>query len=71
MIDHVSLGTNDLARARAFYTPVLATLDIRLMREEESELLYGSAGGFVISIVEPMDGKPATAANGTHIAFRA
>ena len=70
MIDHVSLGTNDVARAKAFYTPVLAVLDIKLQAEEENELLYG-AGTFVISIVVPLDSKPATAGNGTHIAFAA
>ena len=29
MLSHVSLGTNDAARAAAFYDPVLATLGIR------------------------------------------
>jgi catechol 2,3-dioxygenase-like lactoylglutathione lyase family enzyme len=70
MIDHVSLGTNDIARAKAFYDPVLAVLDIKLQAQEERELLYG-AGQFIISIVVPLDGKPATPGNGTHIAFAA
>lgn len=70
MIDHVSLGTNDVARAKAFYTPVLATLDIKLQAEEPTELLYG-AGQFIISIVVPLDGQKATPGNGTHIAFAA
>lgn len=70
MIHHVSLGSNDIARARAFYGPVLATLDIRLMGEEENELHYG-AGTFLISIVKPYDGNPASAGNGSHIAFAA
>jgi catechol 2,3-dioxygenase-like lactoylglutathione lyase family enzyme len=70
MIDHVSLGTNDIDRARSFYVPVLETLDITLQAEEERELLFG-AGTFIISIVVPLDGRPATPGNGTHIAFAA
>ena len=70
MIHHASLGTNDIARAKAFYGPVLGTLDIKLLGEEESELHYG-AGTFLISIVMPHDGKPASAGNGSHLAFEA
>ncbi|MBJ3786731.1 VOC family protein [Devosia sediminis] len=70
MIDHVSLGTNDVARAKAFYDPVLAVVQMTLQAETSSELLYG-AGSFMISIVVPLDGEPATPGNGTHIAFAA
>ena len=70
MIHHASLGTNDVARAKAFYGPVLATLGMRLLGEDEGELHYG-AGTFLISIVVPHDGKPAGAGNGSHVAFAA
>lgn len=70
MIHHASLGTNDIARAKAFYDPVLAVLDIKPMGQEEGELFYG-AGTFIISIVIPFNGQPATAGNGSHIAFAA
>ena len=70
MIHHVSLGTNDLKRARAFYDPVMATLFIHPMGEDEREVTYGSSV-FVFSVGLPLDGKPATVGNGTHIAFAA
>jgi catechol 2,3-dioxygenase-like lactoylglutathione lyase family enzyme len=38
MIHHVSLGTNNLARARAFYDPVMAVLGLRLMKTGEKGL---------------------------------
>ena len=70
MNHHVSVGSNDIARARKFYDPVLATLDMRLMGENENELHYG-AGSIMFSIVVPHDGKAASAGNGSHIAFGA
>ena len=40
-ICHASIGTNDLARAKSFYTPVLATLSIDLVSEYDHALAYG------------------------------
>ena len=37
MLSHVSLGTNDAARAAAFYDPVLAVLGIRKVCEREGK----------------------------------
>ncbi len=70
MFHHVSLGTNDLSRARAFYDPVLATLRIQLIRQEGHELVYGT-NVYLISVIRPMNGKPATVGNGSHVAFSA
>ena len=36
MLSHVSLGTNDAARAAAFYDPVLAVLGIRKLHERDA-----------------------------------
>ena len=70
MIHHVSLGTNDLSRARAFYDPVLAVLGLRLLKEDDKSLNYG-IGAVLFSLETPIDGKPATQGNGAHIAFMA
>lgn len=70
MIHHVSLGTKDVARARAFYDPVLAVVGLRLLEQDVGELHYG-AGTFLFSLVTPVDGTPATPGNGVHIAFAA
>jgi catechol 2,3-dioxygenase-like lactoylglutathione lyase family enzyme len=70
MIHHASLGTNDLDRARAFYDPVLATLGIRLMKIDDKELLYGTSV-YLLNVIRPMNGRPATVGNGSHLAFAA
>ena len=72
MIHHVSLGVSDLARAAAFYDAALTPLGYRRTFEIEGlAIAYGEElpefwiGG-------PLDrGRPATAGNGTHIAFAA
>lgn len=70
MIHHVSLGTNDIARSRAFYDAVLAILGIRLLNSDAESAGYG-VGSFVFSLETPVDGKPASPGNGVHIAFAA
>lgn len=45
MIDHVSLGTSDLARATAFYDAVLAPLGYVRLWTGEKGVEYGPAGG--------------------------
>ena len=70
MIHHVSLGTNDLDRARSFYDPVLAVVGIRRIEQDGQGLNYG-VGTFLITINKPLDGEPATPGNGVHIAFAA
>ena len=68
MLSHVSLGTNDAARAAAFYDPVLAVLGIRKHAERGGSIDYGAAMiGF--SLEKPADGKPASVGNGVHVAF--
>ncbi|MDO7842939.1 VOC family protein [Sphingomonas immobilis] len=68
MLHHVSLGTTDLARARAFYDPVMAELGLRRTLDVDNAVGYG-AGITVFSLNLPADGEQATAGNGTHIAF--
>lgn len=68
MIHHVSLGTNDLARSKRFYDAVLPILGIVGLSDDGTGVGYGS-GTFHFSIQVPIDGAPATAGNGTHIAF--
>lgn len=66
MIHHVSVGSDDLERARRFYDPVLATVGLRLLDADDTGLGYGAAE-MVFSVQRPVDGKPASAGNGSHI----
>jgi catechol 2,3-dioxygenase-like lactoylglutathione lyase family enzyme len=71
VISHVSVGTNDFARAKAFYDAVLGALDIPCMMTFE-----GNSAGYGREFPEfwigpPHDGQPADAGNGVHICFSA
>ncbi len=68
MIHHVSVGTSDLARARAFYDPVMRELGLRRTLDVDEAVGYG-AGITTFSLNLPADGAPASPGNGVHIAF--
>jgi catechol 2,3-dioxygenase-like lactoylglutathione lyase family enzyme len=70
MFSHIMIGTNDLARAKAFYDAVLGTLGVRPARVDGHRIFYRTPTG-VFSVTEPIDGKPATRANGMTIGFAA
>lgn len=68
MIHHVSVGTSDLARARAFYDPVMRELGLHRTFDVDEAVGYG-AGITTFSLNLPADGAPASPGNGVHIAF--
>ncbi|RZA23871.1 MAG: VOC family protein [Proteobacteria bacterium] len=70
MISHVSFGTNDVKRAKEFYSPIFEKLGLKLMKENERALDYG-VGDFLFSLETPSNGQKASAGNGTHICLRA
>ncbi|MEQ1753867.1 MAG: VOC family protein [Micropepsaceae bacterium] len=70
MFSHVMLGTNDLDRAKKFYDAVLGTLGIGPAVVDGHRIFYLSPKG-VFSVSKPIDGKPATIANGGTIGFAA
>jgi catechol 2,3-dioxygenase-like lactoylglutathione lyase family enzyme len=71
ILSHLSLGVNDLERARVFYDAVLAELGITPGKSGQGFAGWGSphAAGFFIST--PLDGKPATAGNGVSVSLLA
>lgn len=75
-LDHVSIGVTDMKRAKAFYDAALAPLGVTPVMPVEIAgqlvgLGYGAAGKPDFWIGAPINGRPATAGNGVHIAFRA
>jgi catechol 2,3-dioxygenase-like lactoylglutathione lyase family enzyme len=70
MIHHVSVGTNDVARARAFYDPLMQLIGFRVLKSSLRSVHYG-ASDIVFSLETPVDGHPASAGNGVHVAFQA
>jgi catechol 2,3-dioxygenase-like lactoylglutathione lyase family enzyme len=68
MISHMSIGTNDFARACAFYDAVLASLGCRRLMEHPGAVAYGRKYP-EFWVQTPIDGRPATVGNGTHFGF--
>jgi len=69
IFSHVTLGTNDWARAKPFWDAVAKTLDWPLFDASDDGAAYGNPAGQIIFIGPAYDEKPASAGNGTHIAF--
>ncbi|MDB5693976.1 MAG: glyoxalase [Alphaproteobacteria bacterium] len=71
MIGYVTLGTNDLDEARAFYDALFGSIGAgRLMEMPSGFTLYGRAWGQPgVAVTPPYDGKPATAGNGNMISL--
>ncbi len=70
VISHVSLGTNDYPRAKAFYDAVLATLQVRCVMDFDGGAGYGRKFP-EFWIQSPHDGGRAGVGNGVHISFLA
>jgi catechol 2,3-dioxygenase-like lactoylglutathione lyase family enzyme len=71
MFSHITLGTNDIDRARSFYEPVMATLGVGQPFTLPGTLVFGDMVGTKLFIVSPFDGGTASTGNGTHAAFLA
>jgi len=70
MIGYVTLGTNDLERAAAFYDSLLAEIGAGRLMEEETFVAWAtSPGNPALSVTQPYDGNPATVGNGTMVAL--
>ncbi|HTQ12918.1 MAG TPA: VOC family protein [Rhizomicrobium sp.] len=64
MINYVTIGTNDLEKAKAFYGPLLAELGGKPAWASERMQGYASKAGMV-AICTPHDGKAASVGNGS------
>jgi catechol 2,3-dioxygenase-like lactoylglutathione lyase family enzyme len=70
MFSHVMIGTNDLEKAKAFYDALLGTLGVRPAKVDGHRIFYFTKTG-VFSVSKPINGEPATHANGGTIGFAA
>ena len=68
ILSHVSVGTNDLARALQFYDAVLPVVGCRRIMEHPGAVAYGRAYP-EFWVQTPADGKAASVGNGYHIGF--
>jgi catechol 2,3-dioxygenase-like lactoylglutathione lyase family enzyme len=70
MIHHVSVGTNDMKRARAFYEPLMSLIGFRILKSSDKAVHFGSSD-IMFSLETPINGLRAAPGNGVHIAFQA
>lgn len=70
MIGYVTLGTNDIGRAAAFYDALLGTLGAKRFMDYEGFIAWTvSPTQPAISVIKPYDGQPATVGNGVMVAI--
>jgi catechol 2,3-dioxygenase-like lactoylglutathione lyase family enzyme len=71
MLLYVTLGTNDIDRARRFYDAVLPVLGYRLQRYSEEEIGYAADGDTRcrLWVVTPFNRRRATSGNGSMVAL--
>jgi catechol 2,3-dioxygenase-like lactoylglutathione lyase family enzyme len=70
MIDHLSVGVDDIKLAKEFYNPVFETIGISPLAEMDGLLAYG-VKTIQFLAMSPHDGNISSSGNGTHIAFSA
>jgi catechol 2,3-dioxygenase-like lactoylglutathione lyase family enzyme len=70
MYTHVMLGANDLERAKKFYDASLGALGVPPGAADGNRVFYITPTGMFV-LTTPLNGEPATAANGGTIGFAA
>ncbi len=71
MIGYVTIGTNDLEKARTFYDALFGSVGTgRLMELPNGFTLYGRGWGQPgVAVTRPYDGEPATVGNGSMVSL--
>ncbi len=73
MFSHIMIGTNDIDKARSFYSAVLGVLGageplVDVNATGQTRLFYMHEGS-ILGVTQPIDGQPAGTANGATIGF--
>jgi predicted lactoylglutathione lyase len=72
MVGYVTLGTNDMERAKRFYGALLEPLGAKVLMDMGRFVLWGASfQEACLAAAVPYDGKPATVGNGVMVALRA
>ena len=70
MIGYVTLGTNDLARAIAFYDALFAEMGVQRFDTTDRFAYWGKRRGLgMLAVYRPNDGRRATVGNGVMVAL--
>ena len=71
MINHISIGVRDIARAKRFYDAALAPLGYSCLSQSEGSLGYGCDGSIALWISAVERPVPSDASSGLHVCFDA
>jgi catechol 2,3-dioxygenase-like lactoylglutathione lyase family enzyme len=71
MFSHIMVGTNDVAKSKAFYDATIGALGGKpAIEDDKGRLIYMHGGGLFL-VTPPINGEPACHANGGTIGFAA
>ncbi|MEM6988761.1 MAG: VOC family protein [Pseudomonadota bacterium] len=74
MLNHVMIGSSDIERSRQFYNAVLGMLGAREPIENTNDTgqlrLFYRHDGSTFCVTQPINGEPASVANGSTIGFK-
>lgn len=68
ILSHISIGTNQFEKSAHFYEKVLATLGCKKVMQHPGAVAFGKAFP-EFWVQTPINGQPATKANGFHVGF--
>jgi catechol 2,3-dioxygenase-like lactoylglutathione lyase family enzyme len=69
MFSHITVGSNDIDRSKIFYDALLGAIGGNAgVVDARGRLIYRHEGGMLL-VTKPIDGNPATVANGGTIGF--
>ena len=72
MIGYVTLGTNDMEKAAAFYDALLGELGASRLMDEETFIVWSTGpASAALSVIKPNDGNEACIGNGVMVALSA
>ena len=72
MIGYVTLGTNDIQRAAAFYDALLGEMGAKRVMEYDSFIMWANKPGTTaLCVIKPYDQQAATVGNGVMVSLAA
>ena len=72
MLGYALVGTNDIERARTFFGPIFAALDMARLHDSRHMVYWGSSfTGGAVGVCRPFNRNPASSGNGTMLAVHA
>ena len=69
MIGYVTVGSNNLPRAFAFYEALLGEIGAKRSFDSDTFVAWGIKRGPALAVVKPFNGEAATVGNGTMVAL--